>query len=254
MNQPSELSYRENETLKLISKYISEHNGKPPYRNNRWFEHQPGYTWTSNDITNIKAALRDKGYIDEYTRLTDKGKRYIHWHFGDFAVQASEIRVQGRVYASPTDETVAATIENLDNPSENVLTIPNVSRHSNSFALQVDGESMVAMGIFPGDYVIVEKQDSLWCPEAQDVIVTDYLPHDPNRRYDESVPSQNEYVGPVLKIYKPRIGRPRHELGWGKRSGQNPYLIQADDIRPIGKVVGVYRDYRSPMAKGFSLY
>lgn len=47
---------------------------------------------------------------------------------------------------------------------------------------------MMAIGIFPGDYIIVEKQESLWRPETQDIIVTYYLPHDPNRTYEEFIP------------------------------------------------------------------
>jgi len=253
MSQPAALPYREHETLKFIKKYIDEHNGKPPHRNSKWFEHQPDYNWAGNDITNIKAALRNKKYIDQYTQLTDKGKQYIHWHFGDFAVRASEIRVQGKVHASPTDETVEATIEGLEHPSDDILTIPQVSQHSNSFALQVEGESMVAMGIMPGDYVIVEEQQTLWVPESQDLIVTYYLPHDPKRRSGEYTPSEDEYVGPVLKIYRPSAGMPQHRLGWSKRNARNLYSIQADDIIPVGKVVGVYRDYRGPMAKGFNI-
>ncbi|MCA9886401.1 MAG: hypothetical protein KC708_25685, partial [Anaerolineae bacterium] len=38
---------------------------------------------------------------------------------------------------------------------------------------------MEALGILGGDYLIVEKQDSLWWPTPQDIVVAMYLPHDP---------------------------------------------------------------------------
>lgn len=159
----------------------------------------------------------------------------------------------GNSQAGPANEEAIANIEELEKPSTNKLPIPNVSPEMDSFLLQVKGESMIAMGILPGDYVIVEKQESLWRPDPQDLIVTYYLPHDPTRKHQDCRPSDDEYVGPVIKVYRPGTGKVRHELGWIKRNAQNPHLIKADDIKPIGKVVGSYRDYQSSIPKGFNI-
>jgi len=92
---------------------------------------------------------------------------------------------------------------------------------------------MVQEGILEGDYVIVEKQDSLWWPDPQDMIVAMYLP--------ESA-IDTEYVGPVLKIYLKRDGERGCELGWRKANEVNIFKIKARDLQPIGKVIGVYRE------------
>lgn len=107
---------------------------------------------------------------------------------------------------------------------------------------------MVEMGILAGDYLIIERQDSGWWPQPEDLVVTKYLPYNPKRSV-EYEPNPNEYVGPVVKVYHRRFGERGCVLGWTKINDLNPYLINADELMPIGKVVGVYRDYRTSIKK-----
>ncbi len=218
---------RFHDTLKAISDYI-ETFGKPPYRNNKWLSEQTGHE--SNHITQIKSKLVELKLITENTDLTSKGKEYIRNHFGPFVVKSVSIHVQGKATAGPSE--VSINLDALDFPSQQIINVPSLSS-KDIFAVKVEGLSMVQEGILEGDYVIVEKQDSLWWPEPQDMIVTMYLPDSK---------TDTEFLGPVLKIYIKRDGERGCELGWHKANETNIYKIKARDLRPIGKVIGVYRE------------
>ena len=218
---------RFHETLKAISDYI-ETFGKPPYRSNKWLIDQTGYE--SNHITQMKAKLVKLNLITVNTDLTSKGREYIRNHFGPFVVKSVSIHVQGKASAGATE--VSINLDDLDIPSNQTINVPSLSS-KDIFAVKVEGHSMVQEGILDGDYVIVEKQDSLWWPQPQDMIVTMYLP-------DSG--TATEFVGPVLKIYLKRAGERGCELGWHKANETNIYKIKARDLRPVGKVIGVYRD------------
>ena len=140
------------------------------------------------------------------------------------------IHVQGNASAGPSE--VRINLDNFKFPSKKIINLPSLS-NKDIFAIKVNGISMVQEGILEGDYVIVEKQDSLWWPEPQDMIVTMYLPDSP---------TATEYVGPVLKIYLKRDGERGCELGWRRSNETNMFKINARDLQPIGKVIGVYRE------------
>jgi SOS-response transcriptional repressor LexA len=216
--------------LKAISDYIEEF-GTSPYHKNNWVMERTGYE--SNHITQIKGELVKANYLDKNTHLTPKGKEYIRKHFGPFVVKSIEIRVQGTATAGPSEMT--ASINDLFVPSENTVNVPCESSTKDVFALLVKGISMKAEGILDGDYLIVEKQDSLWWPDPNDLIVTTYLPY-------EIKPTALEYQGPTVKIYLRRVGEKGCELGWKRNNETNPYIILALDLKPIGKVIGIYRN------------
>lgn len=218
---------RFHEVLKAISDYIEEF-GKPPYRTNKWLSERTGHE--SNHITQIKRELAKLKFITENTDLTNSGREYIRNHFGPFVVKSVSIHVQGKASAGPSE--VSVNLDGLNHPSERTINVPS-SSNKDIFAIKIEGVSMVQEGILDGDYVIVEKQDSLWWPEPQDMIVTMYLPD------SETV---IEFVGPVLKIYLKRDGERGCELGWHKANETNIFKIKARDLRPIGKVIGVYRE------------
>lgn len=237
MMETNKLNPPEHEIFKLILEYIQEY-GTPPYRNNIWFEERTIYQ--GSYISNVKAELRKLKLIDDELRPTSRGKAYARLHFGDFTVNGVEIRVQGSVSASPSEDLLV-NLEDLDIPSEDTILLPNSSPTQDTFALRVSGPSMKEVGIFDGDYAIVEMQDSLWWPDPQDVIIANYLPHDPKRSRDYK-PNQADFIGPVIKVYKCRFQERGCELGWRRANEKNPYIIYADELRPIGKVIGIYRN------------
>ncbi|MGA7193303.1 MAG: hypothetical protein WBW94_06695, partial [Anaerolineales bacterium] len=203
------------------------------------------------NITNIKGELRILRLINDDSDLTPVGIEYIRKYFGPFVVKAVEVRVQGTVTAGP-EKNLFADLATLDIPSNHKEKIPNVSPEKNTFALIVVGQSMLELGIYPNDLVIIEHRDELWTPERQDLIVTKYLPHIPKKRMSDSVGS-DEYVGPVLKVYAKRFGETGAELeailGWRRGNERNRRVIKADDIKPIGKVIGLYRDFKKYVAR-----
>jgi len=231
------LPNRHHEVLKAIYDHIEEF-GSSPYRNNIWIAERTHYE--GNHITNIKRELRKNyRYLDDQVNLTPAGQAYIRQYFGAFVVKAMQLFVQGTVSAGPSESTLI-NYSSFDIPSGEQIRIPHTLPDNDVFALKVVGQSMVALGILDGDYVVVEKQDSLWWPSRQDMIVTRYLPHDPDRRNVENV-DDTEYIGPVVKIYQQRFGEKGCELGWREANEINQYLIRADDLKPIGKVIAVYR-------------
>lgn len=240
------LTPRLHDVLKAIHDYIEEF-GKPPYRDNKWISERTGYE--SNHITNIKSELRKYKLLTEDVTLTSRGQDYIRFYFGAFSVQGIELRVQGTVKAGPGSE-VYANYDNFDIPSEETVFLPSVSPDKDCFALKVSGSSMTELGILNGDYVIVEKQDSLWWPEPQDLIIARYLPHDPMKDSDESY-DYEDYVGPTIKVYIKRFDEKGCELGWRGDNDKNPYVIQADHLIPIAKVIGVYRSIDTILPSSF---
>jgi len=238
--KPIRLPLNLDELLKAIHDYYIAF-GKPPYRKNKWLCDQ--LNQSSNYISNMKSELIKMRYLTDRLEFTPRGREYYQIYFGAFSVEGAEIRVQGLVSAGSSDEALV-NYDEFGSPSDKTIMIPNVSMEKDVFALQVNGSSMVELGILEGDYVIVEKQGDLWWPQPQDIIITKYLPHDPNRSlYEETDP--DEFQGPVLKVYLKRVGERGCKLGWKRNNENNPYIIEADALQPIAKVSGVYRDIKS---------
>lgn len=238
------------EILRLIHLYIEEHDGNPPYRNNVWFLDRTGYP--GNYITNIKGELKRLRYVDENLRLTKKGENYVRAFFNPLAIQGVKVFVQGSVTAGPSDYALV-NMDVLDKPSEHWIVIPNTSLVGSSFAVEVKGASMQALGILEGDFLIVERRDTDWWPDSSDMIIARYLPHNPSRPWGD-VPDPTEYVGPVVKVFLEKRGKKGCVLGWTTSNELNIHQFEADELIPIAKVIGVYRDYaRAPKAKPWLL-
>lgn len=233
---------RLHDVLKAIYEYTEE-NGRAPYRNNRVLSEKLP-TRSTNDITNCKRLLIDGRYLTEELELASKGIDYVrHYFTRALSVRGVRLLLQGEVRASPGDVDAFANYEEFDRPSDTFIVVPEVPSEQDVFALRVTGPSMEEIGIFDGDYVIVEIRDGWW-PQPQQLIVTRYLPHNPKRSLDDHV-EESEFVGPVLKIYFHRFSEQGAELGWKRRNEQNPYIIKADRLKPIGNVIGVYRDQKN---------
>lgn len=234
-----QLRFPQDEILRLISVFFETY-GRPPYRENKWFIEKMRDQYEGNYITNIKGDLKKLGFVTEKLVLTDKGKAYVRYFFDPFSGKAG-IRVQGTASAGPQDDTFV-DLDDLDHPSDVLIHFPNTSRSGRVLAVRVEGDSMREMGIFPGDLAIIELLGSSWWPSPQDVILTKYLPHN-TERADDIEPNPADYVGPVIKVYLGRFGERGCRLGWKTSNDKNPFLIKADGILPIGRVIQVVRDY-----------
>jgi hypothetical protein len=102
--------------------------------------------------------------------------------------------------------------------------------------------------VFKGDYIIVEAIGNEW-PTNGEMIVTKYCPLESENNDPDSEVPVSDYSKPAVKIYSEERDKKTGELlfyrlGWKKGNSQNPNLIQASRIKPIGRVIAVYRDLK----------
>lgn len=192
-------------------------------------------------LTNIKKFMAEKGYaptIRELCKicnlnstatmfvhlknLTKKG--YINQTESKF--RTIELNVPNE-YAIKDEEVVSVPllgkvaagnpIEAIENPNE-YFSLPKefVPKNHEVFTLEVNGESMINVGIFDGDIVIVKKQSNANNGEIV-VAMTD----------------ENEVT--LKRFYK--------EDGYIRLQPENDFLepIILNNVTILGKVIGLYR-------------
>jgi hypothetical protein len=131
------------------------------------------------------------------------------------------------------------------------VVVPEIPPGAQVVAYRVKGNSMEDEYILDGDLVFVEMMEDFRLFDPNSLIVTLYIPDDGKSAYtDEStdaISMENLPLhGPTLKRYKGwRLGsdgQARHLLGRIRdNQKKNPYEIEAAYIRPIGRVLAIYR-------------
>ena len=108
---------------------------------------------STNGVRSILAALIKKGYINRSPR-TSRGIEILHDESPATDSSSVEIPIVGRVAAG---EPILA-VQNL----EGTITIDRdfIARRKDVFALRVKGDSMINAGIFEGDIIIVNQQNT----------------------------------------------------------------------------------------------
>lgn len=203
--------------------------------------------------SNRKRALRDMGLLlrlpDGEWMVTARGREYLTTRALDHhakAVSAAELAVLGEVRAGPAErDGVMVLLRDGDDDSPETVTIPNTRADRDVFMLRVVGQSMEHEHIKEGDLVIVERFRAGEMPRHGDLVATRYLdisdePRETTLGYfgDDLVPDE-EYRGPTLKYFYRQEDSWR--LSWRKDSQSSPYTIMTRAVRPIGRVVAVYR-------------
>ena len=113
-------------------------------------------------------------------------------------------------------------IEAVENPLETVTVAPDlVSKSKRCYVLQVKGDSMIEMGIFDGDYVVVQQQET-----AQDG--------------DVVVALLNGEFATLKSFYKDSGGKVRLQPA---NSTMDPIYEDSRNVQVQGKVTGVIRRY-----------
>ena len=190
------------EVLDFINNFNDE-NGFPPTVREICKELGIKSTASVYDYIN---ELRDKGYLQK----ADGKRRAVS------VKSSSSVRVPliGTVTAG---QPILAT-ENY----EGSYTLPaNEFRGNNLFLLRVQGDSMIEAGIYDGDKVVVQKQETA---DNGDIVVA---------MFDDGV-----YEGATVKRYFCRDGK--HILHPGN-STLSDYIL--DEVVILGKVVGLMRSY-----------
>lgn len=232
----------EHDFLMLVYEYFLLNNNT--YPDDSWIQFRMKFA-TLSGVSNHKRNLKRKGYLSvrhKSINLSSNGWNYC-LESSPF-VSPLKIKLLGEVRAGKIMDNVPdAVIENWNEETDDVevLNIPNENQLSGIFALKVIGQSLEHEGIFSDDYVLVQRFVGGQGPTEGQLIITYYVPIEVAREANESGTTDAFLVGPVVKYFY--RDTETIYLGWRKDRRQAPdhYRIRAATIRPVGRVVGLYR-------------
>jgi len=113
-------------------------------------------------------------------------------------------------------------IDAIENPIETVMVSSDmISKSKRCYVLQVKGDSMIQEGIFDGDYVVLQSQETA---EEGDIIVA----------------LIDDAFATLKKYYKDRDGRIRLQPANDK---MDPIYVHPKQLKIQGRVTGVIRRY-----------
>ena len=206
---PVTLYKRQKEILDYISQYIQKNGTSPTLQEIADAMHLSSLATVHEHLQ----ALQKKGVIKRFEG-TVRGIKIL-----DEAVETSLQGIQ-----LPLVGYIAAgePIEAIENPLQTVTVAPDlVSKSKRCYVLQVKGDSMIEMGIFDGDYVVVQQQET-----AQDG--------------DVVVALLNGEFATLKSFYKDSGGKVRLQPA---NSTMDPIYEDSKNVQVQGKVTGVIRRY-----------
>lgn len=203
-----ELTERQSEILDYIKKYIVS-NGYPPT------VREIGTALGLSSPATIHSHLNNlesKGFIKKDGSKNRALELLVDNEYENKAEEIVEVPLLGKV-------TAGNPIEAIERPNE-FFSLPAflVPKQKEVFTLDVSGESMINAGIFDGDIVIVQKQNTA---KNGDIVV--------------AMTDDNEVT---LKTYY-------KENGYFRLQPQNDTLepIILDNVTILGKAIGLYRKF-----------
>jgi repressor LexA len=151
-DKKNQLTDRQEEILKFINSY-REVNGFPPTI--REIARQFGMSSTFGVKKHLDALVK-KGYL----HIESNASRGISTLPGNEPVSTTIFESNDIFNRIPVIGRVAAGTPILaeENIEGSLVIDPALTKSGNSFALKVKGDSMIKVGIFDGDFVIVEPQ------------------------------------------------------------------------------------------------
>jgi repressor LexA len=206
---PVTLYKRQKEILDYISQYIQKNGTSPTLR-------EIANAMELSSLATVHEhlqALQKKGIIKRFEG-TVRGIKILD--------EAIDTTMQG--IALPLVGYIAAgePIEAIENPLETVTVAPDlVSKSKRCYVLQVKGDSMIEMGIFDGDYVVIQQQETA---ADGDVVVA----------------LINGEFATLKSIYKEPGGKIRLQPA---NSTMDPIYEDSRNVQVQGKVTGVIRRY-----------
>ncbi len=158
-------------------------------------------------------ALEAKGLIQRYSGAV-RGIE-VTTNMMDTSLQGVSLPLVGYIAAGQP-------IEAIENPLETVIVSADlVSKSRRCYVLQVKGSSMINEGIFDGDYVVIQQQNTA-------------------RDGDIVVALINNGFATLKKFYREKNGRIRLQPA---NDDMDPIYVDAKDLKIQGKVTGVVRKY-----------
>jgi repressor LexA len=200
------LTKRQKEILDHIEEFISDRGYAPSFEE---IAEAFGYSSLATVHEHL-SNLERKGYI----RKSYNESRSIELIHKGFGAPTMDLPLLGAVAAGVPIEAVPDT--------ETVSVPPDmVRRQRDNYVLRVEGNSMIEEQIRDGDYIVVQAQ-----PSAEDgEMVVALVGGD---------------AATVKKLYREPGGRIRLQPA---NPTMQPILVDADDVRIQGVVVGVIRKY-----------
>jgi len=198
-----QLTDRQKEVLAFIKEFADE-NGYPPTMR----EICARFGFQPRAATNHVEALVRKGYLSKKP-LKSRSLEVI----GFGRRNLTEVPIVGRVAAG---EPILA-VENIEG---SVMLPDEWAKSKDCFLLKVEGDSMIDAHIFPGDYVLVKRQDTA---ESGDIVIA---------LLDDEATAKRFIVERGRIMLKPENKR------------MAPIVVEKNkkEFRIIGKVVGVWRN------------
>lgn len=203
----ADLTHRQRETLDWVKDFICEQGMPPTVR-----EIGAAFKIKSSSVFDLLTALERKGQL----RRGSRGARsLIVEGFPVARGEVSEVPIVGSIAAG-------RPIEAIEDDRGSVIVKKGVLRGRETFALRVEGDSMVDAGILDGDYVIVWKQESA---DNGDIVVALIGEEATLKRF------YREKDGVRLEPANPALF---------------PIHVRSGQFRILGKVIGVQRFLDSP--------
>ena len=153
MRRTTDLTPRQRETLDWVKNFIREHGMPPTVR-----EIGAAFGIKSSSVFDLLSALERKGWL----RHGDLGARsLIIEGINNARSEISEVPVVGSIAAG-------RPIEAIEDDRGTVAVSRDLQCGRETYALKVEGESMIDAGILDGDYVVVRQQETA---EDGDIVV-----------------------------------------------------------------------------------
>lgn len=238
-----ELTKNEHELLVAIAQSINASTGRKPPRTKDLARQM---SKVNSAISNPKANLRKKGFLDETGFLTEKAHAYLERVLVIVPVHLPLVgKVQAGYRSQDELEVIIKNVEELNDPDVPTITIPATANLENVVALTVVGISMVDEHIFDGDILLVHIFNDREEASHGQLIIAQYLSKkdEPYVDLEELANGGNvpdEFLeGPTVKYYYQFAGH--YRLSIRKNHANNPHTIETRYVKPIGRVIGAYR-------------
>ncbi len=201
-----ELTKRQEDTLKVIKKFIAAHGYPPTVR-------EIGKMLNLSSPATIQVhlnCLADKGYIAKGDNRNRTIELKVENEYTKKEELAINIPLLGKI-------TAGNPIEAIENPEEE-FALPTylIPKGKDVFALNVSGESMINAGIHDGDIVIVERQNTA--------------------RNGEIVVAMNDDNEVTLKTFYKESDHIRLQP---ENDTMDPIILK--NVSILGKAIGLYR-------------
>jgi len=207
---PVTLYKRQKEIVDYISQYIQKNNSSPTLQE---IASAMGLSSLATVHEHINTLVK-KGVLRKYEGAV-RGLEIVSENF-ESNLSGIELPLVGYIAAG-------RPIDALENSYETVTVSPDmVSSVKKCFVLQVKGDSMIDEGIFNGDYVVIQKQDTA---DNGDIVVA---------LLDNGFATLKTY-------YRESGGKIRLQPANPK---MDPIYTTENDLIIQGKVTGVIRKYR----------